>query len=128
MVEMIYATHRTGLEEGRVWRNAKLFDGKVEPGVSKVIVVGDRPRIVAAYRAAGVEVEEIGVAPRRGAGPPAPPKPVERYFDLTEIPEDWRELSWQAKRALAKKLTDVPVINSAQANVAIEAEIERRRY
>jgi hypothetical protein len=35
-------------------------------------------------------------------------------------------MSWQDKRALAAKLSNVPVINSAQVRAVIEAEIERR--
>lgn len=43
-----------------------------------------------------------------------------------EIPDDWRDLSWQAARSLAAKLTDAPVKNRDDVVWAIEAELERR--
>lgn len=43
------------------------------------------------------------------------------------IPDDWKDLSWQDKRSLASKLTDDPVRNGADADAAIELEIERRK-
>lgn len=42
------------------------------------------------------------------------------------IPDDWKTIPWSERRALASRLTDQPVRNGADAQVAIEAELKRR--
>lgn len=120
-MEIVYTRSKSGTGPGRIARNPRFFDGHIEDGATRVFIVGKWPAIIAAYKAAGIEVEEIGGEPVWK--PPKRPAPVP---DEIDIPEDWRDLSWQAKRSLAKSLTDVPVINSEQAREVIEAEIERR--
>ena len=44
-----------------------------------------------------------------------------------EIPANWQDMTWPEKRSLASKLTDDPVRNGADADAAIELEIERRK-
>lgn len=42
------------------------------------------------------------------------------------IPENWKDMAWNAKRVFAKNFTEDPVTNMAHANEIIEAEIARR--
>ena len=46
--------------------------------------------------------------------------------DATEIPDDWRDLSWPARRSLASTLTHSPIISGEDAEEAILAELSRR--
>ncbi len=45
---------------------------------------------------------------------------------VIDIPDDWATLSWNARRALAKSLTDDTVKNGDAAAEVINAEIARR--
>lgn len=72
MNEVIYSSQRTGFEKGRVYRNPRYFDkplGKPD----RVIVVGDWPRVVAAYEAIGVPVDVLHTG--RAVPPPIPVDP-----------------------------------------------------
>ncbi|BAQ18318.1 hypothetical protein [Methyloceanibacter caenitepidi] len=120
---VIYTAQKSGLKKGPRYANPRFFDGKPKRGVKKVVVVGDWPAVVDAYEAAGVEVvtEET---PRPKTFTEARVEKSGR--DVVEIPDDWQEMSWQDKRKLAAQLSDVPVINSAGADAAIMAELDRR--
>jgi hypothetical protein len=43
-----------------------------------------------------------------------------------EIPDDWRDLSWPARRSLASTLTENPIVSGDDAEQAILAELARR--
>lgn len=43
-----------------------------------------------------------------------------------EIPANWPDLAWPRKRALAAKVADGPVMNAADVEAAIKAELTRR--
>lgn len=47
--------------------------------------------------------------------------------ESVDIPADWRDLSWPARKSLASKLTSEPVRSGSDAEAAILAEIERRK-
>jgi len=144
--ELIYSTQATGYEPGRAYSNPRFFTTPRE-GVTRVIVIGDWPKVVSAYKAVGVEVLQVSgayelpalLAGHAPAEPPPTPEdkatregkafvsalpPDER--GAVEIPEGWRDLSWPALRSLASKVSDVPVLNKAIAAEAIAAELARR--
>lgn len=59
MAEIVYSTQRTGFDPTKVYRNPRYFERAMADGVSRVTVVGDWPSVVAAYKAAGVEVVSV---------------------------------------------------------------------
>lgn len=63
-MELVYTRSKHPLCEGRVYRNPRFFSGP-EAGVTRVFVLGEFPKIVAAYLAAGVPV--LAAAPERPA-------------------------------------------------------------
>ena len=46
--------------------------------------------------------------------------------DAAEIPDDWRDLSWPARRSLASTLTEGPIVSGDDAEQAILGELARR--
>lgn len=62
-MELIYTTQRDGFELGRTYRNPRHFD-QAEPGVESVVVIGDWPKVVDAYEAAGADVSVVEVPAR----------------------------------------------------------------
>jgi hypothetical protein len=133
MSEIVYSRSNHGLIKGRAYENPRFFSG-VRPGITKVIVIGNHPEIVEAYKAAGIPVEQpdedkkakaLAASIARGAAPP----PEQLY-----IPSDWRDLPWTQKagedglslRGLASALTDEPVSNKEAAVAVIETEMARR--
>jgi hypothetical protein len=137
MTELVYATERTGLERGRSFRNPRFFTG-TEDGVSRVIVVGDWPAVVRAYKAEGAEVvqgKDADAVRRALASPPAqaaesayvsPQEIAEAARAAVDIPETWRELPWPERRRLAQNFSTDRVLNRALAAAAITAELARR--
>jgi hypothetical protein len=113
---------------GRLHLNPRHF-GVPEVGATKVFLVGDWPKIEAAYKALGVPVERLDVAPaaeaQRTAAMPLPTVP-EAERGAVEIPADWRDLSWPQVRSLAAQFATEPVLNKAQAVEVVEAELARR--
>ncbi|MEG0968635.1 MAG: hypothetical protein RSG92_25030 [Pseudomonas sp.] len=59
-MELIYTTQRDGFEQGRTYRNPRHFE-QVEPGVESIVVIGDWPKVAAAYEEAGAEVSVVEV-------------------------------------------------------------------
>lgn len=57
-MELIYTDQQSGFEPNKHYRNPLYFE-RAENGVSKVIVCGDYPAVVQAYKAKGVEVEQV---------------------------------------------------------------------
>lgn len=82
----------------------------------------------------------MGVAKYKGtpaAVPPAPEQPVtaapvrrdETDDDgdpLGTLSEDWRDWHWNTLKAIAKRFTDAPIENKADAIAAIELALEAR--
>lgn len=62
-MELIYTTQRDGFEQSRTYRNPRHFD-QAEPGVESVVVIGDWPKVVDAYEAAGADVSVVEVPTR----------------------------------------------------------------
>lgn len=130
-LELIYSRQSTDFIQGRAYANPRYFTTP-RSGVSKVFIVGEWPDIVAAYTALGVPVERLDQAPAAVAtvAVPAPAAPVDT--GSVQIPDDWRGLPWSkgngglTLRGLASSVSPVPVINSAMAIAAIEAELKRR--
>lgn len=57
-MELIYTKQRSGFESGKFYRSPQHFD-RPELGVTRVVVVGDWPKIVEAHKDAGIEVEVV---------------------------------------------------------------------
>lgn len=146
---VIYSNQKTNFRAGYRYSNARLFDGKPRAGVTRVIVVGDWPLVEKAYRKAGVEVVKCDAAGNilDGSDPgPAAAIAVEeaRQTQLAQIlqkdeaaatpvdrgsvqiPGNWATLAWNAKRKIAAALSDAHIINGAQAEEVIKAELARR--
>ena len=70
-MEYVYATRRHPECKGRRFINAKFFNGP-KPDATRVYVEHGFPRIVEAYRAAGIPVRTIGRKSRSAV--PAPPE------------------------------------------------------
>jgi len=126
--ELVYSTQKTDFQKDRAYSNPRFFTGHARDGFDKVIVVGNWPEVVAAYKKAGVEVEVVKGPKMAGEDPiPAPKKhPSEGPRSDAPIPEGWRDLPWEEKRPLAQNFADQPVINGEQADQVIEAEEKRR--
>ncbi|MBY6111211.1 hypothetical protein KUV74_12485 [Halomonas sp. DP1Y21-3] len=58
-MHLIYTTRRRGFEPGRQYRNPRFFAG-ADKAATSVTVEGHHPDVVAAYEAAGIEIEVIG--------------------------------------------------------------------
>jgi len=136
--ELIYSRQSTDFVPGRAYANPRFYSTPRQ-GVTKVIVVGDWPKIVADYQALDVEVEVIedgSASVTASSGPPASLVPT--IADPAErakvyIPDDWASLPWSKPtdagltlRGLAAVFADTPVRNKADATLAIEAELTRR--
>lgn len=123
-MELIYSQTRRKILKGQSFRNPRFFTG-AEEGVSKVWIDGDWPKIEAAYADAGVRTLRLDNVP--AAVSFVLPEPEREEI---EIPADWRDLPWTqpderglSLRRLAASVSDVPVINKAQAVEAIEAHL-----
>ena len=140
MTEVIYSQQRNGFVEGRTYLNPRFFERPM-PGVDKVLIVGDWPKIAHAYTALNVPVEIVeGDQVRAVAGAEVAPHPlVQAIPDPDErakvyIPDDWESLPWSRPtdagltlRGLAAVFSDTPVLNKDDARQAIGAELSRRR-
>lgn len=124
-LEIIYSRQNTGFTRGKVYANPRFFSTPRD-GVKKVYLDGPWPAVEAAYKALGVPVERLDLAPTDAEAPPPPVQPVNT---AVEIPADWETMPWvgaPSMRSLAAQLTDQPVINKAQAVAVITAELQRR--
>lgn len=117
-MEIIYSTDRRVLSDGQMFRNPRFFH-RVESGVSKVYIAGHHPKIAAAYRKAGIPVEQINGAVKEKQAIPA------TFLcgsddEIVDIPDNWRDLTWPELRSLAKQCGAPFAINRAEAIAAIE--------
>lgn len=64
-MELIYTAQASGFEPGKRYRNPQHFD-RPEQGVKAVVIVGEWPKVAAAYEEAGAEVSVVE-APKRVA-------------------------------------------------------------
>lgn len=139
-LELIYSQQSGGFVDGRAYSNPRFFSTPRE-GVEKVYLVGDWPKIRAAYEALGVPVEQLDAdaAQARDAAPQAAveilvPALTGEERDRFYIPDDWRDLPWTRPeggrdltlRGLGAMFASEPVINKSHAVAAIEAELARR--
>lgn len=138
-IELIYSQQSGDFIEGRAYANPRFFTTP-RADVSKVLLVGEWPAVQEAYEALGVPVERID--PQVAVAPPpstaVAPAGLVSSLNADErakvyIPEDWRDLPWSRPtdagltlRGLAAVFADHPVINKAQAEAAVEAELARR--
>ena len=128
-MELVYADHRNATSAGRVHLNPRLFNGVPEDGATKVYLFGEWPQIALAYRAMGVEVIEARPKPDHPEPPPPAPvfsEPEPKARDWSLLPDDWRDMTWQELRALAKDAGKGWVINRGAAVEAVEAAILRQ--
>jgi len=117
MTHFVYSQHRVALAEGEVYRNPRMFSVP-EAAATSVRIVGDWPKIAAAYRKAGVEVVTDA--------PPAADMPPGTFLcgsddEIPVIPENYRDLAWPELRVLARQCGARWAINRTQAFAAIEA-------
>jgi len=56
MSQFVYSAQKSGFAKGRQYLNPRFFDGTLQPGATAVVVVGDWPKVVEAYKAAGIPV------------------------------------------------------------------------
>jgi hypothetical protein len=122
-MKLIYSQTRHALAADAEFRNPRFFV-EPEPEATAVGIVGDWPRIADAYRAAGVPVFEVD-SPETS---PATERPDAVPRGDVNIPDDWAELPWHERRALAQLLSDETLINGEQVTTAIEAELARRTF
>lgn len=95
-MEVVYATTRHPLAEGRKFQNPRFFGGPL-PGATKVYLTDLQPVIAAAYAAAGVEVVQVGADPVATPKPRNARKPAKRRAkakiappvtpDVVQVPE-----------------------------------------
>jgi hypothetical protein len=149
--ELVYSNQRTGYEAGRRYANPRFFSTP-RAGVSKVIVIGDWPKVVDAYTKLGIPVvvaqnpsdlakggrkavPKPPTTPETPNARPEPTVPETAYLrtaepraeqEAVEIPDNWRDLPWPQRKSLASRVTDTPVVNGEIANRAIEEELQRR--
>jgi hypothetical protein len=125
-IELIYSQQSSDFVEGRAYSNPRFYSTP-RPGVSKVYLVGDWPKIEADYTALGVPVERLHAAPLP-APAPAPAAITHTAEDpgSVVIPADWDDLPWPKLRALASQVSTAPIKNGDEARAAISAELQRR--
>lgn len=138
MTKIVYSQsrHPAMEEEGAAYENPRHFTGP-RAGVTEAVVIGDFPRIVAAYEGLDVKVTRPDLEAKRAetaavVAARSSLSPDERAN--LYIPDDWRDLPWTQKtgedgltlRALASSLSDEPVLNKTSAAEVVEAELRRR--
>lgn len=84
-MEIVYATTRHPLAEGRKFQNPRFFSGAL-PGATKVYLTDVQPVIAAAYAAAGVEVVQVGDEPVDAPKPRNTRKPAKRRSKAKATP------------------------------------------
>lgn len=115
MVEVIYSAQRRGFEKGRIYENPQFFE-KVNPLCTRAIVIGDWPKVVAAYQEAGVEV----VTTFAGKPAPAPASPAPAV--QTDPGEDLSKATFDRIKELVAKIDpDKKVISKKEGLAFLEA-------
>jgi hypothetical protein len=128
--EIIYSTQRTGFEEGRRYANPRFFNGQVRSGITSVIVVGDYPAVVDAYKRAGIPVRVISPGAPLSDAEDAPVEGSGENF-VEGVPADFEfpndealdELDWSDLRTMVKSLKGT-VTNKADAIAFIREKRE----
>jgi hypothetical protein len=113
--------------EGRQYQNPNFFDGPRD-GVKTVLLFGNWPEIAAAYKDAGVDVQQDPVETK--ANDPEPEKLSAEQRSAVPIPDQLDTIPWSGDnglRRLAMNFSDgSPVTSKDQAVKLIEAERDRR--
>ena len=123
-MRLTYSAQRSGFDPGKRYANPRYFDGVAMPGITEVEIVGDWPKVRAAYEAAGVRVIGAEATVEVVASAAQPTKTV------IAIPPDWRDLPWSRPkvvgdltlRTVVKSLGET-AINRDQAVEAIERHL-----
>lgn len=138
--EIVYANISTGFEKGRKYANPRFFTTP-RAEATRVIVVGEWPKVVEAYQKIGVPVIQLDHGqPLEDAEHADPLDPIDPQGDggkqdgdedhdpgTVEIHEDWKDMSWQALRALAKDIDGKKFpLKKDEAIEIIENELKRR--
>lgn len=132
--ELIYSQQSSDFIEGRAYSNPRFFSTP-RGDVSKVLIVGDWPKIEAAYKALGIPVERLDTASTAVGVTAASPMALATAEDAAKvtIPDDWTDLPWTQPdergltlRSLASSVSAAPILNKKQATAAIKAELARR--
>jgi hypothetical protein len=131
--EIIYSRQAGDYAKDKVYSNPRFFSTP-RHDATKVYLVGDWPKIEAAYRAIGVPVEKLDEEQAMSQlDAPAPQPAPAATYESVEIPENWRDLQWTASdpeamtlRSLANSVSAGGVVNKSQAVAAITAELARR--
>lgn len=122
----VYAPERSGAEPVEEVDPGEVPDGYVVDHTDKTSWrARTRNPMVMVTTGAMSKAEAIAAAKEHARKANGGTAPVARGD--VEIPEGWKDLKWQDKRSLASKLTDDAVHNGADADAAIEVELERRK-
>lgn len=122
---LVYSAHRAALGEGEVYRNPRLFHA-VEPGATAVRIIGNWPKIAAAYRKAGANVTTDTMVTVNLEITAEPFHVIGSLDGAVMVPDNWRALPWPELRALAAQCGAPWVINRKQAFAAIEKQEAER--
>lgn len=148
--ELVYSNQTTGYEAGRRYSNPRFFTGNIREGTTSVIVVGDWPAVVDAYKRAGIPVKIVAPGAPLGEAKDAPDRPAKGEgngtglqppaggggggsgdgdIDLSKIDipsdEELADMDWTDLRAKVKEL-DGTVTNKEAAKVFI-AEMRAKK-
>jgi hypothetical protein len=124
---VIYTTNSGGMPKGPKYQNPEWFDA-LHKDAAKVIVVGDWPKVVEAYKGLGIPVEVVDHWPIAALVE----QKSETKNSSAAIPDNWEQMPWTADdptqtiRFIAQQFTDAVVINRKHAAKIIRDEIERR--
>jgi len=125
----IYSTQRTGFDKTKYnYANPKYFS-RPEVKCTEVTIIGDYPHIKRAYEALCIPVNVVYEG--------LPYNEINKIIDgenvtnkeeaaSVEIPENWQDLHWKQKVALAGKLSSQHCVNGKEAELVILAELGRR--
>lgn len=109
MSEIVYSSQKRAFQSGRIYQNPRFFDGRIPPGVTKALVIGDWPRVVEAYEEKGLEVEVFKVGEQLplvgfdadsdddAGGNHSPSEPI-------EIPDHFERLNFRGLRELVSRI------------------------
>jgi hypothetical protein len=131
---LVYTTKTSGLPAGYCYSNPRWFSTP-RSGFAKVIVDGDYPEIVVAYKKIGVPVAHSGMSKAEAdaaledeepATETKQTEPERKTANDIDIPENYESLGWKEMRALAEQFSKEKIINKVQALKEIGDEIARR--
>lgn len=99
------------------------FDFSPAAHEGRVTVAYKAGHVLSVTRECALVAEEAGAAERCATPETSEPDDAQA---LVSIPEDWQKLDGNAIRSLAAQMSDLPIRNREDAEVAIRAELDRR--